>query len=108
MEERKENEKIKKKVDAAMADIEGRKNFKEWLREKYDGPTTEPMNEQQWRLKIEAKMYTVLVDKTKAMLVSKSTKMSHSQWVNSWHPVRLATNAFVSFTVSFPTVPVHH
>tara|TARA_B110000091_G_C13656512_1_gene407707 strand:- start:490 stop:861 length:372 start_codon:yes stop_codon:yes gene_type:complete len=53
------------------------------LREKYDGPTTETMNEQQWRAKIDSKMYTVLVDKTKAMLVSKSTKKSHSQWEGS-------------------------
>jgi hypothetical protein len=83
LEERKENEKIRKKVDAAMADIEGRTNFKDGLRETYDGPTTETMNEEQWRAKIDSKMYTVLVDKTKAMLVSKSTKNSHSQWEGS-------------------------
>jgi len=79
LEEDKENQKLLKKVEKEIIDLERQRNFLLWLKEEYD--SSEGRTEGQWRVVVEKKIMTKLREKGEAMQASKSEKIHHgAQW----------------------------
>ena len=73
------NQKLLKKVEKEIIDLERQRNFLLWLKEEYD--SSEGRTEGQWRVVVEKKIMTKLREKGEAMQASKSEKIHHgAQW----------------------------